>query len=132
MATFVEDFAALIVEVVEVPGDSNVEATSKTLLSQFVKAVTQALKLQSLADAGDGEILGVSGSLIKLALQFNRAFKHLTIEEKAQINEVVKGIVTGANQIDIETFFDDVLNIVGTGQSFGAELTVLLETPVEP
>lgn len=129
---FVEELAGLFIETIEVPGESNIEQTSKDLLAQFVPVLTNAQKLQSLADAGDAEILDVSRNLIKLAQQFNRAFKNLTPAQKAEISAVVQGIVTGANQKDIETFFDSILDGVGTAQRFGAELTVLLETEPPP
>jgi len=133
MGNFVDEFAGLLIATIEVPGESNAEAASKALIVDSVNALNQAQKLQALSDAGDAEILGVSSSLMKLALQFNKAFKHLTADQKAEINDVVKGIVTGANQEDIETFFDLTLNAVGTAQDFSAELAVLLETdPPQP
>lgn len=131
---FIDEYATLILETVEVPGESNIEAVSKTLLTQFIGSAVSAQKIQALADAGDAEILDVSRSLVRLAQQFNRAFKNLTAEQKAEISAVVEGIVTGANQTDVESFFNGILEIVGTAQQFSAELTVLLETepPVEP
>jgi len=133
MATFIEDFAALIAEVAEVPGESMAEAKFKLLLTQFVTVLASARTLQDKADAGDTEILDVARSLTRLAVQFNRAFKLLTAEQQAEISGVVKGIVTGANQLEIEAYFDQTLAIVGTAQEFGAELTVLLETvPPDP
>lgn len=128
MSEFIKGFTALIVETIEVPGDSKLEAVAKRLFPQFVGAIGAARKLQDLADAGDAEILGVAQSLTKLALQFNRAFKLLTTEQKDEISAVVKGIVTGANQSEIEAYFDLTLEIVGTAQEFGQELTVLLES----
>ncbi len=125
---FIDEYANLILETIEVPGESNIEAVSKKLLTQFVGSAVSAQKIQSLADAGDTEILDVSRSLVRLAQQFNRAFKNLTAQQKEEINAVVGGIVTGANQADIESFFNGILEIVGTGQEFAAELTVLLET----
>jgi signal transduction histidine kinase len=130
---FIDEYVGMLLETAEVPGDSNIETVSKRLFSELVVSLSIAQKLQSLADAGDTEILEVSRSLISLAQEFNKAFKNLTAEQKARISAVVKGIVVGANQGDIEAFFDATLNVVGTVQEYVAELTVLLETepPVE-
>ncbi len=128
MATFPEEYIGLLLEVTEVPGESNVEAVSKRLFGELLTSITIAQKLQVLADAGDDEILGVSSSLIALARQFNKAFKNLTPDQKAEISAVVAGVVTGANQAEIEAFFNATLDVVGTAQEFVAELTVLLET----
>ena len=129
--TFNEEFLGLVFEVTEVPGESNVEAATRQLFADGFNALTIVQKLQSDADAGDNQILDVSRSLTQLAKQFNNAFKSLTPDQKAEIKAVVAGIVTGSNETDAENYFNAVLDMVQSAQTYVAELTVLLETPVD-
>lgn len=128
MATFLEDYAALFIEVIEIPGESAVEASAKKMVDSLVKSLGAAQEVQNLALAGDEQIIGVSRSLVGLARQFNKAFKKLTADQKSEITSVVRGIVTGVNEAATEAFFDLTLSLVGDGQEFATELTAVLET----
>lgn len=101
----------------------------------LVNVQRTALLIEQLAAQGnveDAELEGVAEAIVDLASQFGTTFKNLSADQKARVKATVAGIVTGKNEVLIETLFDSAFDLVGKALALTEVMDRLLATPPPP
>lgn len=120
-----EKISVLIIENVDFKNDALEAATEKLITKTFDLA--SASNAVEQAAGGDESVLQVAEGVVTLAKTFGTAFRKLDDNQKTEVSNAVKSVVTGANEQAIESLFDACLETITAAQ----ELNEVADTPDE-
>ena len=109
--------------------DDAVEGTFETALVAFGELYRKSLELDALS-VDNAELETVATGVLELANQFGTVFGNLTNAQKDSVRAAVQSIVTGPNEVLVETFFDACLNFITAAKALNEAVDAI--NPPDP